>query len=187
MITNKQLVKFALQMLDHEYWYGTYCQSSSKNLLEAKRKQYPKYYDQSKYSKGWTCDGEKVTDCAGLVKGAIWCNGDINATPKYNSKEDKSANGLYEAAKEKGPISTLPINVPGIILWKNGHVAISLGDGELCVEAKGHDSGVVMSRIKDRPFTNWFKCDLIDYVPKDTVNVTVIINGKTYNGNIEEV
>lgn len=186
MITNIQLVKFAEAMLGHEYWYGTYCQPSSKSLLEAKRKQYPKYYDQSKYSKGWTCDGRKVTDCAGLIKGANWCDGDINATPKYNSKEDLSANGLYEAAKEKGNLDTLP-NIPGIILWKNGHVAISLGDGKRCIEAKGHDSGVVVSNIKERPFTNWFKCNFIDYQRKSTINVTAIVDGVTYNGNIEEV
>lgn len=185
MITNTQLVKFASQMLDHEYWYGTYCQASSKALLEAKKKQYPKYYDQSKYSKGWTCDGEKVTDCAGLIKGCVWCNGDINATPKYNSKEDKSANGLYEAAKEKGPISTLP-EIPGICVWKNGHVGIYIGGG-MVIEAKGHDAGVVKTILSQRPWTNWFKCTLIEYKKPSTINVTVVCDGKTYNGNIEEV
>lgn len=185
MITNTQLVKFAEAMLNHEYWYGTYGQEASKSLLESKKKQYPKYYDASKYSKGWTCDGRKVFDCAGLIKGANWCDGDPDAKVKYNSKEDKSANGLYEAANEKGPISTLP-EIPGIIVWKNGHVGIYIGGG-VVIEAKGHDAGVVKTILSQRPWTNWFKCNFINYQKKSTINVTCIVDGKTYNGNIEEV
>lgn len=185
MITNKQLVEFAKGMLGKEYWYGCWCQKATESLLKEKKKQYPKYYNPDNYDKGWTCNNEKVTDCAGLIKGANWCNGDINATPKYNSKEDKSANGLYEEATEKGPISSMP-EIPGLCVRYSGHVGVYIGNGQV-IEARGHDYGVVKTILSQRKWTDWFKCKLIEYKQPKTINVTVIVDGKTYNGNIEEV
>lgn len=186
VITNLQLVKYAENMLNHQYWYGTYGQKATQKLLEEKRKQYPKYYNESAYKVPWTCDSRKVFDCCGLLKGAIWCNGDPNAVPKYDSSQDLSANGMYDkGSSERGPISTLP-EVPGILVRYDGHVGIYIGGG-VVIEARGHNYGVVKTILSSRPWTDWYKCKWIKYETKKTINVTVIVDGKTYNGNIEEV
>lgn len=187
IITNKQLVDYAKAMLNHEYWYGTYGQDATEKLLAEKKKQYPKYYNPDNYSKGWTCDGRKVFDCCGLLKGAIWCNGDPNAKPKYDSTQDLSANDMFKkGSSESGPISTLP-EIPGTLVRYDGHVGIYIGEG-VVIEARGHNYGVVKTILSQRKWTNWYKCKWINYAPsKKTVNVTVIVEGVTYNGNIEEV
>lgn len=185
MIKATQLVEYAKAMLGHQYWYGTFGQAATNTLLQAKKSQYPKYYNPNNYSIGWTCDGEKVFDCAGLLKGANWCKGDPNATPVYYAPEDKSANGLYEEATEKGPISSMP-EIPGLCVRYNGHVGVYIGNGQV-IEARGHDYGVVKTILSQRKWTDWFKCEFIEYEAPKTINVTVIVDGKTYNGNISEV
>ena len=72
-----------------------------------------------------------------------------------NGCPDKGANGMYTYAKVKGAIDTLP-EIPGLILYKSGHVGVYIGDGWL-VEAKGFASGVVKSRVSDCKFTHWFQ------------------------------
>lgn len=186
MLTNGELVKYAEAMLGHQYWYGTYGQKATKALLGTKREQYPKYYDPSKYKTDWTCDGKKVFDCCGLIKGAIWCDGDPDAIPKYNASQDLNANGMYEVASEKGPINTIP-EIPGICVRYNGHVGIYVGRGWV-IEARGHDYGVVKTALNGRGWTEWYKNKFINYTnKKDTIQVTTIIGDKTYTGILEEV
>lgn len=185
MITAKQLVDYAKAMLGKQYFYGTYGQAATEALLKAKSKQYPKYYNPDNYKKGWECNGEPVFDCCGLIKGAVWSKGNPENTPIYNSNEDRSANGMYEKATEKGQITTIP-EIPGICVRYDGHVGIYIGNGDV-IEARGHDWGVVQTKLKNRKWTDWYKCDLIEYPKENTINVTVIVGGKTYNGNIKEV
>ena len=127
MITNLQLVEFCKKALDHPYWYGTYGQISSKYLYQTKQKQYPTQYQ-------WKCVdnqsgvkpniqlGVKVFDCIGLIKGAIWSNGDFNTAPIYNSSQDVSANEMRIKCKAKG-ISSIP-EIKGLLVFKNGHVGV---------------------------------------------------------------
>ena len=49
---------------------------------------------------------------------------------KLDDLPDVSANGLYNAAIEKGPIATLP-EIKGLIVSKNGHVGVYIGNGEV--------------------------------------------------------
>lgn len=185
-MTNGELVKYAEAMLGHQYWYGCFGQKATKELLEAKKKQYPKYYDPSSYKVDWTCNGEKVFDCVGLIKGAIWCNGDPNAIPKYNASQDVNANGMFNKATEKGSIDTIP-EIPGICVRYNGHVGVYIGRGYV-IEARGHNFGVVKTELKNRNWTDWYKCPYINYIhKKDTIQVTTIIGDKTYTGILEEV
>lgn len=186
IITNKQLVSFCKKFLGREYWYGCWGNKATEKLLAEKRKQYPKYYDQSAYKKGWTCDGKKVADCCGLLKAALFCNGDYDADAKYCSEQDLSANGMFKKGSTKtGPISTLP-EIPGICVWKDGHIGVYIGDGQV-IEERGHNFGCVQTTLSSRPWTDWFMCKWIKYEAKRTINVTAIVDGVTYNGNIEEV
>lgn len=188
MITKEQLVDYAKGQLGRPYWYGTYGQTANAALLGTKRQQYPKYYDQDKYKVKFTDQyGQKAHDCAGLIKGAIWCDGNVDAKPVYNSKQDLCANDMIKkGCTITGDIKDIP-NIPGLLVHYPGHIGIYIGNGEV-IEARGHDYGVVLTKLKERPWVDYGVCQWVKYdTQKKTVNVTVIVNGVTYNGNITEV
>lgn len=174
--TNKGLIAYARAMLDYHsgYWYGTYGNfPANEALYNEKRKQYPSQYDKWPKSSFVAQYGTKVHDCAGLVKGylmspCIDASGfvtDVLRASVYNSKYDLSANGMIAACKETGDISTLP-EIEGLILWKDGHVAIYDKDG-YCIEEKGHAFGTVRSKVADRGFKKWGKHPAIEYITED--------------------
>lgn len=161
-ITNKQLVAYAEGQLGRPYWYGTFGQTASPQLLKEKKKSYPDYYNQSKYKVKFTDQyGQRVHDCSGLIKGAVWSNGDPNGNPKYNGSQDTSANGLINKCVESGDVRSIP-DVKGLMVWKDNHVGIYVGDGWV-IEARGHDYGVVKTRLSDRPWVKWGRLPA-DYV-----------------------
>lgn len=179
--TNKGLVEYAKAMLGKPYWYGTYGNTATKALLAAKRKQYPYYYDQSRYKVKFVDQiGERVQDCVGLIKGYLWSE-TPTSPPKYNAAQDVSANGMRGVCKEHGKIETIPEQV-GVLVFFDGHVGVYIGGGYV-IEARGHDYGVVKTRLKDRPWTSWGKCPWIDYgtahVPTQAEKPTAQA-GKTY-------
>ena len=159
--TNTGLVKYAKAMLGHPYWYGCYGQISTKELYRVKKRQYPVQYQ-------WPCPASqlntRVFDCVGLIKGYLWSKS-INSNPVYDASQDVSANGMLAACKIKGKINTLP-EVPGVLVFRTGHVAVYIGKGYV-IEAKGHKWGVVKSKLKDRGFTHWGFCPWIKYDKKD--------------------
>lgn len=141
------------------------------NLLEKKTAQYPSHYGSSR-----TATYEKhianrmvCSDCIGLIKGFFWTNGGQGVLEyiaggeafksKYGSNNcpDKGANGMLTWLKSKGckhgSIDSLP-DVPGILLFKPGHVGVYIGGG-LAVEAEGFSYGVVETKVSKRPWTEW--------------------------------
>ena len=73
--------------------------------------------------------GRRTADCVGLIKGYGWYN-EESGTIKYgtNGMADVTADGMYSAATEKGPISTMP-DIPGLGVWHQGiSVCISAMD-----------------------------------------------------------
>lgn len=154
-ITSDKLLYYCKNQLGRPYWYGTFGQIGTPTLYSQKAAQYPSQYN--KWDKKTFIDqfGQRVHDCVGLIKGAVWSDGDPNATPKYNQAQDVSANGLIKLCTEQGPIKDIP-EIPGLIVWKDSHVGVYIGDG-YCIEAKGHAYGVVKSKVADRPFTKWGK------------------------------
>lgn len=155
------LVAYAKAQLGRPYWYATFGNIATAQLLAYKREQNPKYYDPSRYRTGWTGQfGMRVHDCVGLIKGYLWSEGP-DAAPKYNAAQDVSANGMRKACKEKGKIASLP-ELPGVLVFFDGHVGVYIGGGYV-IEARGHDYGVVKTQLKARPWTGWGKCPWIDY------------------------
>ena len=155
--TAKGLVEYAKAQLGKPYWYGTYGQAASQSLYNSKKKQYPSYYE-------WSYAGEsgvKVHDCVGLIKGYLWCDDHSDLTPTYNAAQDKSANGMYAACTKRGSISSLP-EVPGVLVFMDHHVGVYIGGGYV-VEARGHNYGVVKTKLSSRRWANWGYCPYITY------------------------
>lgn len=171
--TNTGLVAYVKAMVGNPYWYGCFGQTATKALYNAKKKQYPKYYE-------WSCPssqlGKKVFDCVGLIKGYLWSSS-ITATPKYNASQDVSANGMYDKCKKKGRISSMP-KVPGVLVFKSGHVGVYIGDGTV-VEAKGHKYGVIKSKLSAGGWINWGYCPWISYTTTEETSSPAKPSGGT--------
>lgn len=158
--TNTGLVDYARAQIGNPYWYGTFGNKATQSLLNAKKKQYPSHYQASRMEKYKMQLGARVHDCVGLIKGYLWSES-ATATPKYNSAQDVSANGMLKKCTEKGKIATLP-EIPGVLVFMSGHVGIYAGNGKV-IEARGFAYGVVMTELADRKWTSWGKCPWIKY------------------------
>lgn len=159
----KYLVECAQYALANKfgYWYGTFGQVANAALLKEKKSQYPNYYDQSKYQVKFTDQfGLRVVDCSGLLKYALWTN-TPSEQAKYNATQDLSANGMINACTQKGDISSIP-EQGGIIVWKDNHVGIYVGNGYV-IEARGHDYGVVKTKLYERGWKKWGRLPWVDY------------------------
>lgn len=176
-----QFVAFVLAMVGQKYWYGTCVYMCTKSLLKSKTKQYPTHYGSSRTStyEKHIAARNICMDCIGLIKGFFWTNGGegvleyLNGGAEYKNKygsngcPDKGANGMLSWLKSKGckngKIATMP-DVPGILLFKSGHVGVYVGNG-YAVEAQGFAYGVVKTKVSKRPWTEWayLPASLIDY------------------------
>jgi hypothetical protein len=175
--TNMGLVAYAKAQLGHPYWYGCFGQISTKQLYKVKKKQYPKYYT-------WALPnnqlGTRVYDCVGLIKGYLWSSS-ITAKPKYNAKQDVSANGMHAVCKKHGAMNDMP-NVAGTLVFKNGHVGVYIGGGEV-IEAKGHAWGVVKTKLASGGWTGWGWCPWIEYETEDNGTLPRPKYFKKYDGS----
>ena len=153
--TNSGLIAYAKAQVGKPYWYGCYGQTATKTLLAQKKAQYPSYYTASDFE---SQIGQRVHDCAGLIKGYLWSSS-ATATPVYKSAQDLSASGMYAAASVKGKIGTFD-KVAGRLLFKGStasginHVGVYGGDGYV-YEAKGHAYGVIRTAYKASAWTFW--------------------------------
>lgn len=166
--TNLGLAEYAKAQLGKPYWYGTFGQAASKSLYDAKKKQYPDYYK-------WSYAGEsgvKVHDCVGLIKGYLWCDSPTDNTPTYNASQDISANMMRSKCTVNGKMNTLP-EVVGTLVFMEHHVGVYIGNGYV-IEARGHNYGVVKTKLSSRPWTSWGYCPYIYYEqkPQDTSTAT---------------
>ena len=106
--------------------------------------------------------GCSVCDDIGLVKWFFWERPDGSVGYATEGFPDITSGTLFYRARIKGPLSALP-ELPGLALWRNGHMGIYIGRGAL-VEAKDAGSGVVQSCLSDRDFTHWFKIPGLYYL-----------------------
>ena len=107
--------------------------------------------------------GRRTADCVGLIKGYGWYDS-TSGTIKYgtNGMKDVTANGMYAAATEKGPISTMP-DIPGLAVWHDGHIGIYIGNGYVIHAANTYD-GVIKTPITSSGWTHWLKIPYINYI-----------------------
>lgn len=158
--TAKGLVEYCQAQLGKPYWWGTFGQTATKQLLDAKRKQYPNYYKANDFE---SQIGERVHDCVGLIKGYMWSD-TPTSKPVYKSNgfPDVSADTLYNMCERKGTsLGSLP-EVAGVAVFMKGHVGIYIGNGEV-IEARGHAYGVVNTKLARRPWKRWAYIEGVKY------------------------
>lgn len=173
MKNNAGLVLYAKAQVGRPYWFGTFGQTSSLDLLKNKKKQYPSYYKDTDFNKQL---GQRVHDCVGLIKGYLWSDSSTS-TPKYNASQDVSASMMYNRSTTRGDMSTFPAINGTLVYKKSGnkinHVGIYCVDG-FVYEAKGHRFGVVRTPYKQTAWDLWSLCPYIEYcehVNSDDANV----------------
>lgn len=157
--TGQGLAEYAKAQLGKPYWRGTFGQTASAALLAQKRTQYPGYYTADDFESQF---GQKVHDCAGLIKGYRWCD-TPDSEPAYKSVQDVAVSGLYMSCPESGSIDTMP-DIPGVCVFMRdmSHVGVYVGGGYV-VEATGHARGVVKSKLAGRGWGLWGKPGWISY------------------------
>ena len=157
--TGRGLAAYCKVQLGGPYWWGTFGQISTPELLAQKRQQYPSYYQAADFEQQL---GRRVHDCVGLIKGYLWSATPTSA-PVYNGAQDVSVAGLYDACDQRGPIGTIP-DEPGICVFMRelGHVGVYVGGG-MAIEAMGHAYGVVTTALASRPWAFWGKPRWISY------------------------
>lgn len=177
--TNEHFKEFCLSMVGQPYWYGTTGNRATESLLKRKTAQYPTHYPASRTARYKKDIRNKkiVCDCIGGCKAYAWTGGGetllkaLETGESYalksgsNGCPDKNANGMFSYAKSRGmpngDMKTLP-DLPGIALWKDGHVGYTVGDGYL-VEWRSFAYGCVKTKISQRNFKNWYYLPFIDY------------------------
>ena len=108
-------------------------------------------------------------DCVGLIKSYYWsgkADGGVGS-PKYGAAgyPDTNAGGMYNAAKVKGRIATIPER-PGVIVYSKSHphVGIYIGNGETIESTLGTRGDGVVKRKLDGFWEYWFECPYIEYI-----------------------
>lgn len=63
---------------------------------------------------------------------------------------------------ESGGLDTMP-EIPGLVLWKEGHIGIYIGGGN-AIEAMGTRYCVVKTQVAGRGWVRWGKISCIKYI-----------------------
>lgn len=172
VFTNIEWVKWLREQarLKRPYWYGTCHYECTESLLAKKAKQYPTHYGKSRFAR-YSADikaSQICGDCVGAaIKGAVWSElGTRTSKNGSNGCPDKSADGMFGYCKsvgmDWGGIDSIP-DEPGIAVRYSGHVGVYVGGGEV-VEWRGFAYGCVITKLKDRKWTHWYKVPWCEYV-----------------------
>ena len=162
---NLDLVKWAQMAYDNKWGYvwGSHGNVLTANELKRFEKTFGSHVtDKEEYIKShWL--GRRTSDCVGLIKGYGWYD-ETSGTIKYgtNGMKDVTADGMFNAAVEKGPISTMP-DIPGIAVWHQGHIGVYIGNGYVIHAANTYD-GVSKTPITSSGWTHWLKVPYINYI-----------------------
>lgn len=162
---NLDLVQWAIEAESKGWGYvwGTYGHVLTRNYYQAKLEQYPDGVGQYAdfIQANWL--GKRTADCVGLVKGYCWFDPETQKIGyAANGMPDYATEQMYQFCDERGSMDTMP-EIPGLLLWMDGHVGIYIGDG-YAIEAKGTKYGVVKTEVAGRGWQGWGKLPCIEYV-----------------------
>lgn len=174
--TNTGLVAHAKSALNDKtkYMWGGIYRPITDAYVEQLAKMYPEQYTSArKQMLKALPDGYYGIDCVGLIKSYYWGG---KGSKGYKGATDVNAHGMYNAAKIKGKIGTLP-EQPGLILYckSRPHVGIYIGNGEVIESTlSSRGDGVTKSKLKDFGWEYWCQCPYIaaDNAPEVTYTIT---------------
>ena len=168
---NLDLVKWVQMAYDNKWGYvwGSHGDVLTSSELKRLKKVFgANVTDKEDYIKShWL--GRRTSDCVGLIKGYGWYD-ETSGTIKYgtNGMKDVTADGMFNAAVEKGPISTMP-DIRGIAVWHQGHIGVYIGNGYVIHAANTYD-GVIKTPITSSGWTHWLKVPYINYIEETEAN-----------------
>lgn len=116
--------------------------------------------------------GTYGVDCIGLVKSYYW--GGVGS-PKYDGKTDVNAGTMYNLAKVKGKISTIP-ETPGLVVYSktHPHVGVYIGGGYTIESTLGSRGDGVVKHKLDSFWEYWFQCPFIDYSSSENADIDTV-------------
>jgi len=168
MKDNQGLANHAISYLGKAYMYG-YTGIVTEEIIQAKKKQYPRIYTDDYIARTRRNIGKWATDCAGLVD--LYLGVDLSAA------------GYYKMSTIKGPIASMPKNVIGLLVFKVNHtsgevvhVGIYMGN-DTVIEAKGVDYGIVRTNLATGGWDFYAYCHLISYIASPTKVETRLFKG----------
>lgn len=161
--TNSGLVTHCKKIatLGTAYMWGSFGQKITQEFIEGRKAQYPDYYSAGRVEHLEKLVNYRGFDCIGLIKSYYWGGYE---KPKYLSISDFNCTGMFNRAKVKGLISTLP-EKPGLILYKPGHVGVYIGNKkaiEATLSADGKYDGVELTELSHQRWTHWMQCPMIE-------------------------
>ena len=184
--TNSGLVKYCKDALKLKtvYMWGGLFREVNKSYINQLAGMYPEQYRESRKNtlSGLCGKGYYGCDCVGLVKSYYFGGvGVANNAKGYVGAWDFGVGSMYNAAKVKGKISTMPKKEGVLVMTSDyGHVGVYIGNGEVieCTLSKFGD-GVVKTKFTDRNWAWWCQCPVIvDDTGVTGSNTTIYTSGK---------
>ena len=172
--TAQGLVDYCLEMMKtpHLYVWAGNGEYVTTELIKHFAEKYPDWYTPEKTAVRLTLadKGLRGWDCFGLIKSYIWNDYHQDNTGWYNESFDKSTRELFEWSEEKGEIDTIP-EIPGLCVWKPGHVGVYIGEGKAIEMTCGWHAtdithtvgGIQILPLEEGGWTHWLKCPYIQY------------------------
>ena len=175
------------------YAWGMFGSIITKERVEAKAKQYPSWYTQSKISSTFAPIYQKSVwgfDCVGLIKGVLWgWSGDASknyggAVYASGGVPDISADAMIDRCLS---VSSNMTNIAvGEYLWQKGHCGIYIGNGKVVESSPKWNNGVQITVLSAR---NWLKHGFLPYIEyddrkevKNTVSIDLAVLKKGSKG-----
>lgn len=184
--TNSGLVKYCKEALKLKtvYMWGGLFREVNKSYINQLAGMYSDQYGESRKNtlSGLCGKGYYGCDCVGLVKSYYFGGvGVANNAKGYVGAWDFGVGSMYNAAKVKGKISTMPKKEGVLVMTSDyGHVGVYIGNGEVieCTLSKFGD-GVVKTKFTDRNWAWWCQCPVIvDDTGVTGSNTTIYTSGK---------
>lgn len=166
--TTAGLVNYVTAQIGNPYWYGTYGNTASADLLTTLRNRWGTGYYPDPGNPDFTTQyGLRVHDCVGMIKGYRWSD-HPTAVPVPVVSQDVNAAGLYnQCIRYRGDFAHTGTSqhLIGCVLFNSDltHCGVYVGQGYV-VEARGHYYGVQKNHILNDNRNIWTKWGVPDWM-----------------------
>lgn len=160
-LTGTGLAEYAESKKGTPYFYGSKMKVLTENFMKSMHAQYPSIVTKAymALARAKKQVGRINVDCSGLISA-------------FTLHMLGSAQ-LYSQAYARLPINTWSSWAKGVVVWREGHVGVYLGNSKVA-EAKGINYGVVITDITKGNWTCGLTFSWIDYTYTNPVSPTVI-------------